>query len=125
MVSRLWRTFLELVGLDTGHGIYDRSRRRLKEPRPRPHHQLTMFTMRTAACVLLAGMLAHAAPVPEGIPRSNMFPRDDDTPTPEWKDMTPGQRKGTIVLYVFFGLIGCGILAIFCAIAVSRWQERR
>ncbi|WOO77465.1 uncharacterized protein LOC62_01G001044 [Vanrija pseudolonga] len=77
-----------------------------------------MLTTRTAACVLLAGMLAHAAPVREGLARHDLVPRDDDTTTTvAWKDMTPGQKAGTVVVYVIFGLVGCGMLVIFCALA--------
>ena len=69
------------------------------------------MTTRTAAYMLLAGLVAHAAPVPETFSYEPPFKRDyNDGEGIPWEDMTPGQKKGTIAAYTIFGIFFMAVL---------------
>ncbi|KAL1412815.1 hypothetical protein Q8F55_000563 [Vanrija albida] len=76
--------------------------------------------MRTAVlCVILTGMLACAAPIPEAVTHKPLqrcvYDEFSSCPDIPWKDMTPSQRRtqlGINVLYGFLGVIGVCMLAL-------------
>lgn len=90
-----------------------------------------MSTMWTPIYLLLAGILAHAAPLPQGMTPAIdpfVFNSGDNQPEVPWKDMSPGQKRLAIAGYVWAGIIGffgvCFLVFFICmTVSSSAWKQ--